>query len=94
MIKPMDMVNMYTLMAQDTRESGRMTSNMASVLKLGKMAVHIQDTMQNQRRKERVCTCGLMEINTSENGKTTLFMAMVLISGTMEEFMLVIGKIT
>jgi hypothetical protein len=58
------MESTFTLTVLNTKETGKMTSNMVRAMRHGQMVVSFMVIMSIQRKKERVSILGLTEIST------------------------------
>lgn len=88
------MVFIFTLTAQNTKESGEMISNTDTVLNSGSMEVNTKDSISTLRNMVSDNTYGLMVTNILVNGLIMPSMELVCISGQTEESTTEVGKTT
>lgn len=94
MIRLTDKESILMLMVQDTKDNGLRINNMAMVLKDGQMVPLMKVNIHKERSMEKENSPGLTLVHSLAISLTTIFMEVVSMNGQMEEFILVIGKIT
>ena len=91
MIKPKDMVNIYTWMVQYIKESGLMINNKVRDMKPGQIVRFMKGNIMRDKGMERVNSTGLTTLNMKDNSVTTKFMVKESIPTQTAGFITVIG---